>query len=61
MGWCVSQGVQGQWGSGSSYFSLMVCMDDGWFKQPNVTESDWTMGLGEAAHLLHNEESVRTC
>ncbi|CAL8237542.1 unnamed protein product [Arctogadus glacialis] len=43
------------------FFFDGVHTDDGWFKQPNVTESDWTMGLGEAAHLLHNEESVCTC
>ena len=29
-------------------------MDDGWFKQPHL-ESDWTLGLGEAAHLLSIE------
>ena len=33
-------------------------MDDGWFYQPHLVESDWTLGLGEAAHLLHIEYSV---
>ena len=28
-----------------------VCVDDGWFKQPHLAESDWTLGLCEAAHL----------
>ena len=32
-------------------------VDDGWFKQPCLAESDWTLGLGEAAHLLHIELS----
>jgi hypothetical protein len=31
-----------------------VC-GDGWFKQPQVAESDWTLGLGEAEQLLHIE------
>ena len=29
-----------------------VCVDDGWLKQPHLAQSDWTMGLGEAARLL---------
>ena len=28
-----------------------VRVDDGWFNH----QSDWTLGLGEAAHLLHIE------
>ena len=28
------------------------------FKQPHLAESDWNLGLGEAAHLLHIELSV---
>ena len=31
----------------------IVC--DGWLKQPHLAQSDWTLGLGEAAHLLHIE------
>ena len=27
-------------------------MDDGWLKQPHLADSDCTVGLGEAAHLL---------
>ena len=33
----------------------MRVVSDGWFKQPDLAESDWTLGLGEAAHLLHVE------
>ena len=29
-----------------------VCVDDGWLKQPHLADSDLTLGLGEAAHLL---------
>ena len=32
-----------------------VCVD-GRLKQPQLAQSDWT--LGEAAHLLHIEQSV---
>ena len=40
---------------------VCVCVEDGWFKQPHRwPESDWTLRLGEAAHLLHIEQSVRT-
>ena len=35
--------------------SLWVCVDDGWFNQPQLAESDWTLGLGGAAQLLHIE------
>ena len=29
-----------------------VCVDDGWGRQPSpVTQTDWTLGLGRAAHL----------
>ena len=35
--------------------SVGVCVDAGLFKQP---ESAWTLGLSEAAHLLHIELSV---
>ena len=35
--------------------SVGVCVDDGWFKQPDLAGSDWTLGLVEAAHLLHTE------
>ena len=24
---------------------------EGWFRQPHLAESDWTLGLGEAATL----------
>ena len=38
------------------YFSVHqyceVCIDEGWFKQPHLAESDLTLGLGEAAQLL---------
>ena len=27
-----------------------VCVVDGWLKQPPLTEADWSVGLGEAAH-----------
>ena len=30
-------------------------VDDGGFKQPHQAKSDWTLGLGEAAHLWHIE------
>ena len=35
-------------------------MDDGWFKQlsPGPSQTDWTLGLGEAAHLCV-EQSMR--
>ena len=29
-----------------------------WYKQPHLAKSDWTLALGEAAHLLHIEQSV---
>ena len=29
-----------------------VCVEDGWLKRPHLAQSDWTLGLGEAAHLL---------
>ena len=29
-----------------------VCVEDGWFKQPHLAKSDWTLGLGETEHLL---------
>ena len=32
---------------------VAACVEDGWFKQPHLAESDWTLGLGEAANLLH--------
>ena len=32
-----------------------VRVADGWFKQPYQAESDSSLGLGEAAHLLHVE------
>ena len=35
--------------------TVAVCVCDGWFKQPQLAESDWTLVLGEAAHLLHIE------
>ena len=35
-------------------------MDDGLFKQPQSAESGQTLGLGEAAHLLHSGKSVHT-
>ena len=35
--------------------SVGMCVDDGWLKQPQLAESDWTLGLGEAAHLLYTE------
>ena len=25
------------------------CVANGWFKQPHLAQSDWTLGLGEAA------------
>ena len=28
-------------------------MDDGWFASRGPSHCDWTLGLGEAAHLLH--------
>jgi hypothetical protein len=42
------------------YLTVGVCVDDGWFEQPYLSESDWTLGLCEAAHLLHIELSVCT-
>ena len=33
-------------------------MADGRFQQPQLAESDWTLGRVEAAHLLHIEQSV---
>ena len=39
---------------------VSVCVDDGWFMQPHLAESDWTLGPGEAAQLLHGELSVCT-
>ena len=27
-----------------------VCVGGGWLKQPHMGQSDWTLGLGEAAH-----------
>ena len=40
-------------------FSVCVCVcvwvGDGWFKQPRLAQSVWTLGLGEAADLLHVE------
>ena len=30
-----------------------VCVDEGWFQQPHLAQSKWTLGMGEAAHLLH--------
>ena len=32
-----------------------VGVDDGWFKQPHLAQSDWTLGLAKAARLLHIE------
>ena len=32
---------------------VVFFVDDGWFNQPHLAESDWTLGLNEAAHLLH--------
>ena len=32
-----------------------VCVDEGWVEQPHQAVSDWTLELGEAAHLLHIE------
>ena len=32
-----------------------LCADDGWFNQLHQAESDWTLGLVGAAHLLHIE------
>ena len=29
-----------------------VGVGGGWLKQPHMGESDWTLGLGEAPHLL---------
>ena len=29
--------------------------DDGWFRQPHLAQSGRTLGLGEAADLLHIE------
>ena len=40
--------------------TLGVCVDDGWFKLPHLDESDWALGLGEAAQLLHIEKSMCT-
>ena len=34
---------------------IYVCVtivDDGWLKQHHLVSSDWTLGLGEAEHLL---------
>ncbi|CAL8252802.1 unnamed protein product [Arctogadus glacialis] len=31
--------------------AVAVCVDDGWFKQPHLDGSDWTLGLGEAAQV----------
>ena len=30
---------------------LGLCVEEDWFKQPCMAESDWNLGLGEAAHL----------
>ncbi|CAL8386887.1 unnamed protein product [Boreogadus saida] len=32
--------------------SVGVCVDDGWFKEPHLAESGWTLGLGEAAQQI---------
>ena len=34
-----------------------VCLDDGCFEQPHLAQSDWTLGLGEASHLLCIKQS----
>ena len=41
-------------------YQVNECEDDGWFKQPHLAESVWTLGLGEAAHLLRIKKSVCT-
>ena len=42
-----------------NYFSynptVNLCVDEGWIKKPHLAESNWTLGLGEAEHLLHIE------
>ena len=32
-----------------------LCVDDGWFNQSHLAQSDLNLGLDEAAHLLHIE------
>ena len=43
---------------------VCVCIHDGWFNlataSPAQSQSDWTLGLGEPAHLSHIEQSVCT-
>ena len=31
---------------------MCVGVYDGWFKQPHLAEADWTLGMGDRAHLL---------
>ena len=40
--------------------SVGVCLDDGWFKEPHLAESGWTLGLGQAAQQVCIELSVCT-
>ena len=35
-------------------------MDDGWFERPQLAESDGSLGLGEAANMLHIEQTTCT-
>ena len=37
-----------------------TCVSGGWSQQPQLAESDWTLGLGVAAHLWLVDQSVCT-
>ena len=39
-----------------------VCVNEVWFEQPHLarpTQTDWTLGPAEAAHLLHKVTEVK--
>ena len=40
---------------------LWECVDDGWYNQPHLSESAWTLGLGESIHLLHIDRYIDVC
>ena len=52
-GQAVSSGLSRLGIHGNAHTIVGVCVDDGWFKQPHMAESDWTLGLGEVSpHTL---------